>query len=272
MLRKITSLTSLISFIITLVTSVVLYIVPEGRVAYWADWHFLGLSKTQWGDVHITVGLLFIVALLIHAWLNWKVLVAYMKNQARAMVIMTKPMIISLLISLFVAVGTLLGLPPMQQVIDLTEHIKSGAMETYGNPPYGHAETSPLYKFCGFLGFDVNEALIALKKAGYPDSVTAQTEIREIARSKGVSPQHVFNDIRSALADDPFSAMPETQPDGIGKMKISDLCVIYGLPVDEAIARLEKKGIVASPDMKLKDAGSKNNLSPREIYNALQAE
>lgn len=48
-MRKITSLTGLLSFLITLLTSVILYVVPEGRVAYWADWHLLGLTKTQWG-------------------------------------------------------------------------------------------------------------------------------------------------------------------------------------------------------------------------------
>jgi hypothetical protein len=37
-LRKITSLTALLSFVLMLVTSIILYIVPQGRVAYWADW------------------------------------------------------------------------------------------------------------------------------------------------------------------------------------------------------------------------------------------
>ena len=61
MLRKIASLTSFLSFIVTLVTSVILYIVPHVRVAYWGAWHFMGLSKGQCGDIHIPVGTLFIV-------------------------------------------------------------------------------------------------------------------------------------------------------------------------------------------------------------------
>mgnify|MGYP000181594178 CR=1 FL=1 len=37
-IRKIASLTALLSFVVVIVTSIVLYIVPQGRIAYWADW------------------------------------------------------------------------------------------------------------------------------------------------------------------------------------------------------------------------------------------
>ena len=46
-IRKITSMTMLVSFVLLLVNSVILYVVPEGRVAYWADWHMGGLTKTM---------------------------------------------------------------------------------------------------------------------------------------------------------------------------------------------------------------------------------
>lgn len=270
MLRKVTSLTSFLSFIVTLFTSVVLYIVPQGRVAYWADWHFLGLSKEQWGDTHITVGTLFLIALIIHIWLNWKPIMAYMKNQAREMVVMTKPMIISAVLTLFVFAGTLVGLPPMQQLLDLSAHIKDSAVETYGNPPYGHAELSPLKKFCGFLGFDADQALTALKKKGYGDSITLETSVKDIAAAKRVSPQQVLNDIRAALGGDPFAALPATPPEGTGRLKLADICTSFGLPLDEAVAKLAAASIVATPDMNMKQIGAKNGLNPKEVYDALR--
>ena len=145
-------------------------------------------------------------------------------------------------------------------------------MEVYGNPPYGHAELSPLKKFCGFLGFDAKEALAALHKAGYDASITLETEIREIARIKGVSPQQVYNDIRTALVNDPFAAMPPSPPEGIGKLTLKDICKSYGLPVDEAIARLEKKSIHAKAAMTMRDIGRKNSINPHEVYSTLRAE
>jgi len=271
MLRKITSLTALWSFIVTLITSVVLYVVPQGRVAYWADWHFLWLSKDDWSNILITVGTLFLIALLLHIWLNWKPIMAYMKNKAHEMT-MTPSMAISLVLTLFVTVGTLFGLPPMKQLLDLSASIKDGAIEIYGNPPYGHAEQSPLKKFCGYLGMDVNDALSALYKAGYPESVTGETEIREIARLKGVSPQQVFNDMRGANSGDPFAALPPTAPEGTGKLKLADLCASFGLPVDDAIAKLAAKGITATADMNLKTIAGNHNMNPREVYQALRSE
>lgn len=37
-LRKVISLTMLLSFALCILTSIVLYVVPEGRISYWAEW------------------------------------------------------------------------------------------------------------------------------------------------------------------------------------------------------------------------------------------
>ncbi len=89
-LKKIVSLCALLAFATTLVTSIVLYVVPQGRVAYWADWGLLGLSKEQWGAIHINVGFLFLISLLVHVYYNWKPLTSYLKNKARQLVFFTR--------------------------------------------------------------------------------------------------------------------------------------------------------------------------------------
>ena len=76
-LRKITSLTALLAFILMLLTSIILYIVPQGRIAYWSDWRLFGLSKTDWGNLHINLGFLFLIAIGLHVYYNWKPLMAY---------------------------------------------------------------------------------------------------------------------------------------------------------------------------------------------------
>ena len=43
-IRRITSLTALISFTLLITTIVILYIVTPGQVAYRADWHMLGMT------------------------------------------------------------------------------------------------------------------------------------------------------------------------------------------------------------------------------------
>ncbi|WP_147822230.1 DUF4405 domain-containing protein [Salidesulfovibrio onnuriiensis] len=270
MTRKITSLTSLLSFIVTLVTSVVLYITPHGRVAYWSDWTFWGLSKTQWGDIHITVGLLFLLASLWHIWLNWKPITTYMKNKARDLVVFTRPMLVSVVLTLAVLVGTLLHLPPMQQVLDLAEHIKEVQTATYGNPPYGHAELSKLNKFCSYMGFDVDAALAALREAGYTERLAPDTVLVELAHANGATPQQVYIVMRDALAGkDPFAALPANPPEGLGKMKLADICANFGLPVNEALHKLTSGGMKAAADMTLKQIAAENGVTPRDIYQLL---
>jgi len=272
MFRKITSLTALLSFVVTLITSIVLYIVPEGRVAYWADWHLLGMTKTNWGDVHTTIGTLFIVALLLHIWLNWKPLLAYMKNRARELVVMTTPMIISFILVFIVFGGTLAGLPPMQQILDFSAQIKEDATETYGNPPYGHAEVSPLNKFCGFLGMDVNKALESLYAAGYDSSINGETLIKDIARSRNVSPQQVFETLRTGQGADPYSMMPAMPPEGTGKLSISMVCKTYGLDRHAVLAKLKAAGIEADADSTFKALAEQSGGSPKDIYLLIKGE
>ena len=55
-LRRIVSLSLMLSVITMLTTSVILYIVPQGRVAYWAEWKLWGISKSQWGSLHTNLG------------------------------------------------------------------------------------------------------------------------------------------------------------------------------------------------------------------------
>lgn len=78
--RRIVSLTSLTSFFFLGLTGIMLYIVPQGRVAYWADWRLLGLSKTDWTNIHINISLLFLIASGFHLYYNWNTLLAYLKT------------------------------------------------------------------------------------------------------------------------------------------------------------------------------------------------
>ena len=78
MLKNKQSSRSLIAFIVTwafvilTITGLVLYVVPQGRVAYWTHWSLLGLGKEQWGDVHMMFGGIFIITGIVHLYFNWK--------------------------------------------------------------------------------------------------------------------------------------------------------------------------------------------------------
>lgn len=269
MFKKTVSLTGFTSFVILLVTSVVLYFEPHGRVAYWGDWRFLGMTKTDWDDIHIVVGAVFLVAVCLHIWLNWKPVVAYMRNKARELVVLTPAMIVALIITLYFTIGAVAGLPVARQVLDFSAYLKDSHTETYGNPPYGHAELSSLSKFTRILGFDTAEALLALRDAGIREA-GPEAVIADIARANDTSPQQIYAIIRDALAGDPFAALPPSPPEGTGKMTLIELSGSFGLPQDQALARLAESGLTATPDMTLKQIAASGNITPQEVYALLQ--
>jgi len=138
-LRKTTSLTTLLSFILLLVTSIIMYVTPQGKIAFWANWEIAGLCKEQWGALHTNLGILFVAAGLIHTVLNWKPIMTYLKTNAKKLRIFTADFCIALAITLFISVFTLFELPPLSAVQGFNEKLKEAAAEEYGEPPYGHA-------------------------------------------------------------------------------------------------------------------------------------
>ena len=274
-MRKITSMTLLLSLVVLIINSVVLYVVPEGRVAYWADWTFLGLTKEDWGGQHTTVGVLFLLAGILHIYYNWKPIVAYMKNKAKEVKIFTGSFNIALIVTLFFVIGTYFSIPPMSTIIDISGSIKNNAAIKYGEPPYGHAETSSLKMFTKKEGLDLTKSMELLAAAGI--QVTDEKElIKDIAKNSGKSPNEVYLVIKPASLEAEVSQESGGQPDvdgfingaksGLGKKKIDAICAEYGLDVDKMIKGLEGKGLKVNPEGTLKEIGEENGITPMEVY------
>lgn len=160
--RKVTSLTLLISLISLIVNSFVLYITPHGRIAYWSNWKFAGLTKTQWANIHINIGILFIIALAFHIYYNWKPIISYMKKKNKLRIFTTN-FNISLIIVLIFTFGTFYEIPPFSSVLNFSEQIKDKSITVYGEPLYGHAELSTLKKFSKKMSLDLNQCMEILK-------------------------------------------------------------------------------------------------------------
>ncbi|CCO22511.1 DUF4405 domain-containing protein [Maridesulfovibrio hydrothermalis] len=280
MFRKITSLTSFFAIIILAITSIVLYFVPQGRVAYWADWTFLGLSKEQWGDIHICTGVLFLTVSILHVWLNWKPILAYLKQKAGDKNFSSPAFFISLILTLFVTFGTLAGIPPMKQVLEFSLYLKDLGEEKYGIPPYGHAELSPLAIFCKRMGLDADKAVASIKKAGL-EIESAKESIKSVAAKAGLTPKEIHEII---LKDQPQSKSPqniktstatELHPEatydtgagaGIGKITLEKYCQKYNLDLNTALGILREKGAVVDKNTTIREIAATLGLnSPRDV-------
>jgi hypothetical protein len=273
-IRKITSLIAALSFVLMLLTSIILYIVPQGRVAYWADWRLWGLTKTDWGNIHINLGLLFLISLGLHIYYNWKLLISYLKNRAKKVKVFTPEFNTALVITLAFAIGTYFLVPPFGWVMALNDHLKETGAAKYGEPPYGHAELSSLKTFTRKLNLDLGQSMTQIKNAGYRLENEMQT-LAQIAQQNGVPPQKIYEAMRSAgtmpvAAVQDSRPMPDTPPPGTGNLTLADVCQQYGLNMKVVKGALREQGISVSDEMTLKAIGEKNGIHPTAVYEAIQ--
>ncbi len=269
-IRKITSLTALISFLLILLTSIILYIVPAGRIAYWSDWHLWGLSKTQWGELHINLGILFLLAIFLHIYYNWKLIVNYLKNKAKQVTVFTKDFNIALIITLIVATGTYFLVPPFSTVLNISEKIKDAAAVKYGEPPFGHAELAPLNSLIKKTGLEAESSLKKMETAGI--KFDAPNEIfLDIAKKNNMTPKQLFNLIQPEKKPGTSVKIPETPAPGTGNKVFSQFCDEYGLNPEKVSDVLRLKGLKIDTDKKLKELAEENQMSPIQLYDLIKS-
>ncbi len=268
-IRKITSMTMLLSFLLCVLTSIILYIVPQGRVAYWADWHLWGMTKVQWSDLHVNLGFLLFVAGFFHVFYNWKVITAYMKNKAREVKVFTASFNVALILCLVVGFGTFYKIPPIYTVITFSESIKDAAAKKYGEPPYGHAENSSLKSFTKKVDIDLTGAKELLNKAGIVFTGDQQS-IAEIAAANHITPQAVHTVMEPAKKERVAgAAFPSEAFPGFGRKVLSDICNDFGLDTHKIIKRLAKENINAEASQTIKEIASSVDMDPHAFFEVL---
>jgi hypothetical protein len=157
MLKKSTSLTLSFSGLVMLVTSIVLYLGPAGHVGHFCPWTCMGLSRHHWGALHLNSGILFCLAMAVHTWLNWPLLMAYLKKQKSKHA--NVPLAVSLVLTLYVCVGGYYELPPMGQLLGIARACRMSSIQEYGSPPYGTAADYPVTHIARYMGWDPKQAI-----------------------------------------------------------------------------------------------------------------
>lgn len=270
-IRRTVSLTLLISLLPLILTSVILYIVPEGRVAYWSNWTMLGLSKTQWGDIHINLGWLFVVAGILHLYLNWKPVVVYMKSKTKELKVFTLEFNIGLLLTLFFIVGTLMGVPPLSTILDFGTSFKEAAAEKYGEPPYGHAERSSIQTLAGRTGLDFERVKTEFSLAGVKYEDEKQT-VLEVAIANNLTPKDVWlvmQKAKPASLPGAKTSFPDLPFPGFGRQTLQQICDTYHLDANTLVVAFEEKGLNVDVTQSIKEIANSNNTDPHALFDLI---
>jgi hypothetical protein len=177
-----------------------LYVGPPAHVGHFSDWRLLGLSRCQWNALHLTIGFLFILAMLLHAYYNWRPILNYIKNTKRRFHPFSKPFILSLIITLYISIGTILNWPPMKQILDYSKTVKIAHVRYYGTPPFGPAEDASIEEIVMYMGWDIETSINALRKEKLQINSSKET-LKQIANDNGVSLGTIIEIMRKGVED-----------------------------------------------------------------------
>ena len=271
--KKIVTMVLFFSIFFMFLTALVMFIVPPTRVASWADWNFLGLSRQAWEGAHLAMGLLFLAAGVAHLLLHIDELLDHLRDDEGMVVIFTKPFAVGLLLTIGVFAAALAGVPPVGQLVALSGHIKERTVETYGEPPYSLAERSTLADFARRMGLEADKALALLRLRNIK-AESADLTLAQIARQNRVAPGGVFEALKMVMepSGGTTPGLPKDPPPGLGRRKLSDICEEYGLDMAQALSRLTAAGYKAQPAWTLTETAKANNILPITVYEALRSE
>lgn len=284
MLKNKQSTRSLIAFIVTwafailTVTGLVLYVVPQGRVAYWTHWSLFGLGKEQWGDVHMMFGGIFIVAGIIHLYFNWKPFKKFLADRVKGQLQLKQEFVIAMVFSAVIVVMSILYVPPVSWVFDLNQVLKdSWVTSPELEPPFGHAEEVSLAGISRRMGLDLEQGMAALKREGFSFN-GPQDSLEKIALANHVTPMDVYAVIRQ------YEKQPELVPvtgmtiedvearyagTGLGQKTLAEVCKSVEIGIASCMEQLSAKGFNAATDEKLKQVSERYAINPIDILKML---
>ncbi|NJD36698.1 MAG: DUF4405 domain-containing protein [Geobacter sp.] len=307
-LRGFISLLTALSFLVMTISGIILFIVPQGRIASWIDWRMLGLTKSQWGDMHITTSLLFIIAGIWHTWLNWRALISYFKDKATQTLALKRELLLAAFLTGFFTIGAIYKTPPLNYILELNEEIKEYWIKTAEDePPVSHAELLTLRNFLKKTDLELEPSLKLLEQHKIRFSGPDQ-KLGDIARQNQTSPAAIFKLLNQPTDPPPTPAAPVVPPSasapaapqpqltaapatvptiaaparwtvelvekrfegtGFGRKQLDEICT--ELKLDPAVARtkLANRKITAASGDTLKQIAERHNEHPLELLKIL---
>ncbi len=212
---------------ILVVSGVVLYIAPSGRVAHSTDWHLLWLDKAAWESVHTNSGYASIIFGLVHLILNWKVLLHYLWNRTRHAYRLKAEVVVALALSVVVLLGSAWDWPVFRDVMILGE--------TFAN-----------------AWEDGSSAVVIGEEHDAPTMPTPAPEA-EAATDAITTEEHTEGE-----GGPPSSA-------SWGRFTVAEMCEQNGVTVEDGLAHLAAYNIQADADTRIRTLADASGYSPAEI-------
>lgn len=277
-MRAMTAFMVTAAFLFCGVTGIVLFAVPQGRIANWVDWRLLGLLREHWAQVHLVFGLLFLIFGIIHLVpYNWPTFKAYLAARRQGRLDFRRPrreLVAGLAVTLLLAAGSIAAVPPFSQLFAFNAWVKDAwvAGPEY-QPPFGHAEELSLVSFAKRMNMDLEAATAVLKARGLAFA-GPQESLGRIAKANGMSAMDLYMLVKPL--ERPVEAAPVAarytaemveerfEGKGIGRKTVAEMAAEAGVDAGTAATRLKKAGI-ADDGRTLKALADAHRMTPVDM-------
>jgi hypothetical protein len=286
--RSFISVLTALSFIGMAFTGIILFVVPPGRIANWTGWTLIGLTKHEWIGLHDWFSIIFVVASVIHLYLNWKPFVSYFKSKATKAFALRGEWAAALVVCAVVFAGTLGDIRPFSSLLVWNESIKHSWEDPRQRAPIPHAELMSLTDLARRVPDVDLETMLGNLKAEGIEVESADIVLGELAEAYNMTPARLY-DIALGQAGPGRGGRghggrgpggggqyAEREKDigghvgggpgrGFGKMTLKQYCEEMGLDVNTAVRKLQDAGIKAGPDMTIRSIADSAGRHPSEI-------
>lgn len=273
--RSFVTLMTFGSFLLMAITGIVLYLVPQGRVAYWVDWKLLNLTKTDWGNIHIIAGLVFGLAGLFHLYNNWRVFMNYLTRKVSSSFKYKKELSLASVLTLFLLAGSIYPVPPLNYILDFSEYLKQEWVTSKEyEPPFGHAEDVSLKVLANKTEIELAPAVAALKAHGII-FISDGEKVKDIAKANNTTPMDMFVIMKqfqrksAVISYNPELVEEKFAGTGIGWKQLGDALEETGIDPVTAQIRLASNNLQVQPDEIIKDAASRYHRDPLDLMKVI---
>ncbi len=113
-----------LSAAVLLISGIVLFIAPSGRIANATQWALIWLDKDAWVNLHNLFAVLFIAGLICHLIFNWKPLRNYVVSRATHHLNLKREMLAAAVVLLVLVALVAQNLPPANLLTDLSQYFR----------------------------------------------------------------------------------------------------------------------------------------------------
>lgn len=113
-----------LSAVVLVMSGIVLFIAPSGRIANTTQWALLWLDKDGWVNLHNVFAVLFVAGLIWHLDFNWKPLSNYVVSRATHHLNLKREMLTAVAVLLVLVDLVAQNLPPVDALTDLSGYFR----------------------------------------------------------------------------------------------------------------------------------------------------